>query len=144
MIFAAIIVFALSAQCQLDSNLPKCQSSPLDVKVEFTDMICPEGKVKDAGLCYKPCPDGYKGVGPVCWKGIKAHGRGVGTPMKPICSQGAIMETLGAISICSRQCPEKTIPTNYNLDARQMERVSNTKERASFCTQDPDIFNCEL
>ena len=22
----------------------------------------------DAGLCYKPCAAGYKGVGPVCWE----------------------------------------------------------------------------
>lgn len=28
---------------------------------------CPPGKVKDAGLCYPPCKQGYHGVGPVCW-----------------------------------------------------------------------------
>ena len=28
---------------------------------------CPAGMVNDAGLCYKPCEAGYKGVGPVCW-----------------------------------------------------------------------------
>ena len=28
---------------------------------------CPPGKVKDAGLCYKRCREGYYGVGPVCW-----------------------------------------------------------------------------
>ena len=30
------------------------------------------------GLCYKKCPEEFKGVGPVCWKGIKPKGRGVG------------------------------------------------------------------
>lgn len=33
---------------------------------------------EDAGLCYKPCKDGYDGVGPVCWKkcrsGYTNHG----------------------------------------------------------------------
>lgn len=30
-------------------------------------MDCGPGLSKDAGLCYKNCPDGYAGVGPVCW-----------------------------------------------------------------------------
>ncbi len=28
---------------------------------------CAAGEDYDAGLCYKPCADGSKGVGPVCW-----------------------------------------------------------------------------
>jgi hypothetical protein len=28
---------------------------------------CPPDKENNAGLCYKPCKKGYKGVGPVCW-----------------------------------------------------------------------------
>lgn len=35
------------------------KSQPLD---------CPPGKVKDAGLCYKPCKEGYTGNGPTCKK----------------------------------------------------------------------------
>jgi len=31
-------------------------------------LDCPEGKVKDAGLCYKPCKEGYRGNGPTCKK----------------------------------------------------------------------------
>ncbi len=30
--------------------------------------VCGEGEEEDAGLCYKTCPAGYYGVGPVCWK----------------------------------------------------------------------------
>jgi hypothetical protein len=30
-------------------------------------MVCGGGKQADAGLCYTPCRDGYKGIGPVCW-----------------------------------------------------------------------------
>jgi len=29
---------------------------------------CPEGKVRDASLCYKPCKPGYRGNGPTCKK----------------------------------------------------------------------------
>lgn len=29
---------------------------------------CPEGKKKDASLCYKPCKPGYRGQGPTCRK----------------------------------------------------------------------------
>lgn len=50
---------------------------------------CPSDKPdKEAGLCYKDCPSGYKGVGPVCWKGLfKTKTRGAGTiPSK--CSDG--------------------------------------------------------
>lgn len=28
----------------------------------------PDRPQKDAGLCYRKCPRGYKGVGPVCWQ----------------------------------------------------------------------------
>jgi hypothetical protein len=34
---------------------------------------------KDAGLCYKRCRDGMKGVGPVCWQDI--YGVGIGKVM---------------------------------------------------------------
>ena len=40
---------------------------------------CGSEKEYDAGLCYKPCRSGYKGVGPVCWDFPKSYGRGVGT-----------------------------------------------------------------
>ncbi len=59
-------------------------------------MRCPHGKAYDAGLCYRPCKSGYKGVGPVCWQSClpgfadhgafcgkpKPYGRGVGYPWK--------------------------------------------------------------
>lgn len=57
---------------------------------------CGAGKQLDAGLCYKKCNSGYKGVGPVCWSSCpsgfpdhgafcgkpKAYGRGGGYPWK--------------------------------------------------------------
>lgn len=61
---------------------------------------CPQGREKDAWLCYRTCEDigkpGWKGVGPVCWQRCpegfrddgaycfkpKAYGRGVGFPWK--------------------------------------------------------------
>ena len=38
---------------------------------------CPKGKVRDAGLCYRPCSSNTKGAGPLCLQ--KSFGRGVGT-----------------------------------------------------------------
>ena len=57
---------------------------------------CSTDSDKDAGLCYKKCPAGYKGVGPVCWQSCPAgwrddgafcakpepYGRGGGYPWK--------------------------------------------------------------
>jgi hypothetical protein len=31
-------------------------------------LMCPTDKDTDAALCYTKCRDGYKGVGPICWK----------------------------------------------------------------------------
>lgn len=59
-------------------------------------MKCAAGQQYDAGLCYTPCREGYKGVGPVCWQSCapgfrddgafcakpKPYGRGVGYPWK--------------------------------------------------------------
>ena len=47
---------------QIDLSCPK--------KIIIGDpipMSCPKGKVKQSGLCYTPCRDGFNGVGPVCW-----------------------------------------------------------------------------
>ena len=49
---------------------------------------CTEGKVEGAGLCYTPCGEGWTGRGPVCWKGWRSYGRGVGTRMQNICPAG--------------------------------------------------------
>jgi hypothetical protein len=35
-------------------------------------LDCPEGKVKDAGLCYKPCKEGYRGNGPTCKRTVES------------------------------------------------------------------------
>lgn len=32
-----------------------------------TPMKCQTGLEEQAGLCYKPCNKGYRGIGPVCW-----------------------------------------------------------------------------
>lgn len=43
----------------------------------ITPDTCPENKPElEAGLCYKPCKQGYHGVGPVCW--ADTFGTGVG------------------------------------------------------------------
>ena len=43
---------------------------------------CPEGKEKDASLCYPNCKTGYKGIGPVCWQQCDASlGYSTGSPI---------------------------------------------------------------
>jgi len=71
-----------------------------------------------AGLCYKPCPDGYNGVGPVCWTNEEVsipRGAGViptGCPAShPIleaglCYQGCAPGWKAVGTICYQQCPE--------------------------------------
>lgn len=56
----------------------------------------------DAGLCYKNCPEGYKGIGPVCWtQKAVSQPRGVGLvpdqcpPSHPNFDAG----------LCYRECP---------------------------------------
>jgi len=46
--------------------------------------ICDPGHELDAGLCYKDCPKGYKGVGPVCWAhcGDMTRAKGINMPVE--------------------------------------------------------------
>ena len=106
-------------------NLPKCRSFVVN-----DDWVwgCPDGKQKDAGLCYNPCPEGFKGVGPVCWKGAKSHPRGVGSPLVGRCPRG----DRSIEGFCYKECPPHHI-----------EDVLDNGKRAT-CTENPDFFHCEL
>ncbi|ETW08141.1 hypothetical protein H310_02481 [Aphanomyces invadans] len=53
---------ALGYQGQLDLSCSK------HVRVSKPHVgVCPAGQENQAGLCYKTCTGGFKGVGPVCW-----------------------------------------------------------------------------
>jgi len=70
-----------------------------DLVTNPEDFGCDVGQEYDAGLCYDACPEGYKGVGPVCWEecgeawlgnggsndaiwcGKGSYGRGLGQPV---------------------------------------------------------------
>lgn len=59
-----------------------------------TKNVCEAGKENQDGLCYKPCREGYKGRGPVCWArgSSKSYGRGAGTvPSTAACDAGYTM-----------------------------------------------------
>ncbi len=72
---------------------------------------------RQAGLCYTPCPEGYYGVGPVCWTNEKwsiPRGAGVvpsGCPAShPIFEAGLCYQACDAGwkavgTICYQQCP---------------------------------------
>ena len=131
-----IVATVLLASLSIAQSAPKCESTNRDLGLKFTNLVCPEGKQKDAGLCYNPCPEGFKGVGPVCWKGIKSHPRGAGTPMRGHCPEGAVLEGL----FCYKKCPENYIITDiaWKGDRKVVSPYG------SFCTQDPKFFKCEL
>lgn len=68
--------------CICRPSIPNCQELGLrkegqvdlscekEIKIASSPElgICEPGQERDAGLCYKKCPAGYYGVGPVCWK----------------------------------------------------------------------------
>jgi hypothetical protein len=74
---------------------------------------CPPGLQEDAGLCYSPCDQNYKGVGPVCWTETKDIGAGVmrGCPsgytdIGLICSNNQTLAPIGKFDNDSRLvCP---------------------------------------
>jgi hypothetical protein len=83
---------------------PRCPSGMTDIGISCQKqskgrgvgkpMTCKEGQAYDAGLCYKPCKDGYHGVGPVCWQDCPST--------QPVnCGAGCANR--------SSQCAEKTI-----------------------------------
>jgi hypothetical protein len=55
-----------------------------------------------SGLCYPTCPEGFRGIGPVCWKGTQSKGRGVGQVRRNTCGgQGEQVDG----GLCYKQCP---------------------------------------
>ena len=104
MIFASTLLFATLSLAQPanqnDDNLHvKRQEMTQSCWDEGSIMACPPGKVEENFLCYKPCAEGYKGVGPVCWRGWRSYGRGVGTGMRQQCPDGGkrgMLKDLGA------------------------------------------------
>jgi len=66
------------------------------------NVCAPEVSDLDAGLCYKPCPEGYKGVGPVCWT-EKAVSIPRGAGLVP--DQCPASHPLFDAGLCYRNCP---------------------------------------
>lgn len=127
MIFNLLLVLASSTQLVAGERCTTHQRG-----FSFPGLVCPEGKEEQASLCYNPCPEGYKGRGPVCWKGWKSKGRGVGTAKKQSCSS----DTVFMNGVCRVKCGD-----GYFEDTRS----SGLMERKTYyCTQRPDRFNCEL
>ena len=108
---------------------------------------CPDDKPnKQAGLCYKSCPSGYKAVGPVCWKGLKAKGRGAGTiPSKcddgyekdaGLCYKNCKATFYGVGPVCWKKCSGLT-PTNCGAACASSAAacVNSITDKASACIQ---------
>jgi hypothetical protein len=88
---------------------------------------CSPAQVKDAGLCYEPCRDGYSGVGPVCYANCPAgwkdtgvacikdsYGNGAGLPLNEcgekemdagLCYNKCKDGYKGVSAVCWKTCP---------------------------------------
>jgi len=54
-----------------------------------TPDTCPLDRLDlDAGLCYTPCEEGYRGVGPVCWANTKNIGVGTMASLRSCSESG--------------------------------------------------------
>lgn len=66
-----------------------------------TRQYCHDGKKIQDGLCYRPCRDGYKGRGPVCWyEKPLSYGRGAGQAMKLHCTGDKVLDA----GLCYDRC----------------------------------------
>lgn len=98
-----------------------CWKSSYGRGVGIIPKDCGKDKEYDAGLCYKPCKSGYKGVGPVCWDFPRSYGRGVGTIPKScqdskqydagLCYPHCRDTYYGVGPVCWKQCTGST-PVN--------------------------------
>ena len=66
------IGFLCSANCQslgFEGGVAPSCTQHVKLSPGMTKAQCAPGYEEDAGLCYKQCPEGFDGVGPVCWGG---------------------------------------------------------------------------
>ena len=69
------------ATCRKNAHIFSKESKPRGVGL--VPKTCPAKKVMQHGLCYAPCPSGFKGVGPVCWKSCTNPNAKVGSVQMP-------------------------------------------------------------
>jgi hypothetical protein len=78
-----------------------------DRKILPLRQYCIDGKVNDAGLCYKPCRSGTKGIGPVCWgdkpSGYEACAAGFAVS-KATCGETTASQTIAAGIMAAALC----------------------------------------
>jgi hypothetical protein len=86
-VFFTVATLVVFFQGGMTTPLPKQHDAETVGRPSFDRYIsaCPDDKPDfQGGLCYKKCASGYKAVGPLCWKGAKNYGRGVGTVPKTV------------------------------------------------------------
>src|SRR4051794_23164869 len=93
---AILILICITIQVYSKKNLKSYSKSNKgqteSANTAYVDVICWDGghygrgvgtirddcgpeKTYDAGLCYSRCPEGWTGIGPLCWSGWSALGR---------------------------------------------------------------------
>jgi len=65
-LWVVLLLFVLAIPSTMAADATGCWKKTKTIGVGRVPNCAP-GQDKDAGLCYKKCPAGFKGVGPVCW-----------------------------------------------------------------------------
>ena len=76
-----------------------CMQARRPNKCGTVGKTCGAGQEFLAGLCYKKCETGWKGVACTCFKGGKSKARGCGKP--PGCAKGQTKDA----GLCVNNCP---------------------------------------
>lgn len=101
--------------CICRPHKPDCEAKGLGPRLDLSCAkklklgdpvtgVCRAGEEKQGGLCYKPCREGYSGVGPVCWgkapEGWVLCGMGAAKDKKTCTSKVATMITsVGSLAL---------------------------------------------
>jgi len=95
---------------------------------------CPPGKENNAGLCYKPCKEGFYGVGPVCWanapKGWVGCGMGAAKDKK-VCGEIIVgqISSVGQIAMNIATLGSSSAATAGANAAKNVGKIASLKKK---------------
>ena len=119
-----------------------CKKPTYDRNVGKIPDTCPEGKEKDAGLCYTKCRDGYDGIGPVCWQKCKDGWNSDGA----ICTRppDTITRDRKKRADVGRIPDYQACPSGYRTEPVTCFRDYTTTKGSSYCRTRDRLGTCWL
>jgi len=143
--------FLMSISAMAADPPPACWKNTITRGVGRVPNCTPD-KVKDAGLCYPPCPAGFKGVGPVCWQSCPAGYKDDGATCRKdadIFGKDSYDRGVGRVIPCRGDYPEydaglcyKKCNDGYKGVATRCYRYcpEGYKDDGATCRKDANIF----